>query len=170
MKATIVPAQITSVEDKIAGNLTLTQLLLLIAPVFVGGGAYGILPPTFDIAAYKIVLIIIFAAISGTLAIRIKGKILLLWLVVVLNYCLRPRYYIFNKNDSYLRESATEKAPKEETMATQATDVKEEQPHTRSLDIADAARLQHLIADPQAKLHFKTDKKGVLRVHITEIK
>jgi hypothetical protein len=169
MKAAIVPAQITSVEDKIAGNLTLSQLMLLIAPVFLGAGAYGILPPEFDFAVYKVVLIVVLALVSSGLAVRVKGKILLLWMVVILNYWLRPRYHVFNKNDPYLRDIKQTNTPKEEP-AEQEVNSQEEQPSVPSLSIADAARLQHLIADPRAKLHFKTDKKGGLRVYITEVK
>ena len=42
MKLTVVPAQVTTIEDKIAGNLTLPQLLILSAPV----GMWWISEPT----------------------------------------------------------------------------------------------------------------------------
>ena len=34
MRTTVIPAQITTVEDKIAGSLNLTQILILMIPVF----------------------------------------------------------------------------------------------------------------------------------------
>ena len=55
-------------------------------------------------ATYKIVVIVCFAVLCGTLAIRIKGKILLLWVVVILRYNLRPRFYVFNRNNEHLRD------------------------------------------------------------------
>jgi hypothetical protein len=55
MKTTIIPAQITTVEDKIAGNLSFAQILLFLAALFLG---------TY----------------------------------------LRPRFYIFNKNDILYRD------------------------------------------------------------------
>jgi hypothetical protein len=38
------------------------------------------------------------------LALRIKGKIVLMWLIVLFNYQLRPKYYLFNKNSLYQRD------------------------------------------------------------------
>jgi len=45
MKTTTVPAQVTTVEDRLAGNLSLTQLLLLVCPVFVSCLIYVVFPP-----------------------------------------------------------------------------------------------------------------------------
>ena len=78
MKVTIVPAQVTTVEDRIAGNLGLSQLLLLTTPVFSGSLLYVVLPPVFHGAIYKLVLIVALFIICSLMAIRIKGKILLL--------------------------------------------------------------------------------------------
>jgi hypothetical protein len=36
MRTRVIPAQITTVEDRIAGNLNLTQILLLMIPVILG--------------------------------------------------------------------------------------------------------------------------------------
>src|ERR1039458_6831582 len=104
MKVTIVPAQVTTVEDRIAGNLRLSQLLLLTTPVFSGSLLYVVLPPVFHGAIYKLVLIVALFIICSLMAIRIKGKILLLWLVVLVHYNLRPRFYVFNKLSTHGRE------------------------------------------------------------------
>src|SRR6266576_4782423 len=101
MRTSIVPAQITTVEDKVAGNLGLTQLLLLAAPVFISTATYIVLPPNLGAAAYKIVMMTVIAVVFGLLAIRIKGKILLLWAIMITRYNLRPRHYIFDKNDPH---------------------------------------------------------------------
>lgn len=169
MKSTIVPAQITTVEDKVAGNLSLSQLLLLTAPLFIGSAIYIILPPNLGFSAYKIVLMVILGTVFSLLAVRIKGRILLLWVMVIAQYSLRPRYHIFDKNDSHLRDIEIEAKPREvlaENMATNKT----KPVVIPRLGVADIVRLQEIMANPKANLHFKTDKKGALNVHITEVK
>lgn len=168
MKATIVPAQITTVEDKIAGNLSLNQLVLLVASVFIGSAIFIVLPPSLEFMVYKAVIIGIVAVICCALAIRIKGRILLLWLTIILKYRMRPRYYIFNKNSLYLREPQN-KAQQREIVEAQEDEIPEEIIAT-SISLADAVRLKDIIADPRANLHFKRDRKGALRVYITEVK
>jgi hypothetical protein len=168
MKATIVPAQITTVEDKVAGNLSLTQMLLLSVPVFGGSAIYIIFPPALSAAPYKIVLMTIVAVLFGLCAIRIKGKILILWMVIIARYKLRPRYYVFNKNDLYLRGKEVVTEPEPEPI-----EVVVKKPLgalAASLSTLEAVKLQAIINNPQAKLHFKTNKKGGLNVHVTEVK
>lgn len=168
MKSTIVPAQITTVEDKVAGGLSLSQLLLLVAPAVIGTGLYIVLPPMGSMPLYKIVIMAMVALAFGLLAIRIKGRILLLWLVILLRYNLRPRYHVFEKNDPHLRkmEPLAAQQASEQAEATKQI-VAEPLP---KLSVAEAVRLEGIIANPQAKLQFLTDKKGALRVHFNEVK
>lgn len=167
MRSTVVPAQITTVEDKIAGSLGLTQLILLTVPVFGGSALFVFLPPFFSYAVYKIVLITCFAALCGLLAIRIKGKILLFWLIALLRYNLRPRYYLFDKNDMHLRE--TPLIVQEEESAEPVKATKKARPHLPQLSTAELVQIENIITNPQANLHFKTNRKGELYVHITEV-
>ncbi|OYW83791.1 hypothetical protein B7Z17_05135, partial [Candidatus Saccharibacteria bacterium 32-49-10] len=104
MKITVVPAQVTTVEDRIVGNLGFSQMLLLIVPVFVGAGLFAVLPPAMGSASYKYVIMAIIAFFCALLAIRIRGKILAAWLVTILRYNLRAKYYLFNKNSSAMRD------------------------------------------------------------------
>lgn len=99
MRTTIIPAQITTIEDKIAGSLNFTQILLLMAPVLWGTLVYTIFSPVLKIAPYKIGLVLIVTAISLILAMRVKEKIIAEWLGILLSYRLRPKYYLFTKND-----------------------------------------------------------------------
>jgi len=168
MRSTVVPAQITTVEDKIAGSLGLSQLILLTVPIFGGSALFVFLPPFFSYATYKVVLITAFAALCGLLAIRIKGKILLLWGVVLLRYNSRPRYYVFNKNDVHLRDIAPR--VKEEKAVEQAKPEKKLLPSLPQLSTAELVRIENIITNPQANLHFKTNRKGELYVHITEVR
>src|SRR3989344_8530921 len=99
MRSQPIPAQITTVEDKIAGNLNLTQIILLMVPVFFTTAAYAVFPPQMHLAVYKFPLVLIVLFVSLILSMRIKGKVVLNWLVILIQYNVRPRYYLFNKND-----------------------------------------------------------------------
>jgi hypothetical protein len=167
MKSTIVPAQITTVEDKVAGSLSLSQLVLLATPAFIGTAVYILLPPMGRMSLYKIVLVAAIALASGLLAIRIKGKILLLWAIIMVRYNLRPRYHVSNKNDIHLRE--TEMPTTEEVAQLTPTDEAISEP-LPTLSVAEAMQLESLIANPEANVQFLTDKKGALRVHFNEVK
>jgi len=105
MRTTIIPAQITTVEDKIAGSLNMTQILLMITPILVDTLIYVALYPLSKINIFKIILMLIITTTFFILALRIKGKIVLMWLIVLFNYQLRPKYYLFNKNSLYQRET-----------------------------------------------------------------
>jgi hypothetical protein len=169
MKQTAVPAQVTTVEDRIVGNLGLGQVVLLALPVVGAGAVFSGLPPIMHLALYKLVLVILCTAICGTLAIRIKGKILLLWLIIRLRYNLRPGYYVYTKNSLANRE-LYETIETEEALADD-----EPEPTTRrrtpsSLTAAETMRLFAAMDNPASKLSFATNKKGNLYVRITEIK
>jgi len=166
MRTTVVPAQITTVEDKIAGNLGLSQILLLISPIFGGSAIFVIMPPFFNYALYKVVLVSIGALLCGILAVRIKGKILASWITAILRYNLRPGYYVFNKNNSYLREAPaiiTEETETEEQAETEKPVAVAQLSATERLEAAD------VIADPAANVRFTTTKKGELRVIVNKI-
>lgn len=167
MRTTVVPAQVTTVEDKIVGQLGLSQMLLLTIPIFGGSAAFVILPPFFSYAIYKIVIIFCLVVISGLLAIRIKGKILLTWIIIALSYNFRPRYYVFNKNTEHLRyEKLRGKLTDEVSSAIDQTKIYDT---TNTLSIPERFAAERIIEDPQANVHFKTNRKGELKVYVTEV-
>lgn len=168
MKSTTVPAQVTTVEDKIAGNLNLAQLLLLAASVFGGFALYIVVPPMMHFSILKVLLCLAIMLVFASLAIKIRGRILALWIGTILRYNLRPRYYIYNKNDSYLRQP--EEVKKTEKKAK--TIIEKEATAHRILDIpmTKLVQLETAMADPTAQLAFEANKKGNLHVRITEIK
>src|SRR3990167_7044697 len=104
MRSTVIPAQITTVEDRIAGNLNLTQMILLIIPVLWTMVVYILLFPTMQFATYKLPIIGLVTIFCLFLAIRVKGKVVIQWLIILLRYNLRPKYYLFDKNEAYLRD------------------------------------------------------------------
>jgi hypothetical protein len=103
MKTTVVPAQITTVEDKIAGSLNFIQIMLLILSLIIGAAIYGVVPPRIHLTTLKLVLIAMEFSALGGMAIRIKGKIVAEWLIVILRFKLRPRIYVYTKNDLFAR-------------------------------------------------------------------
>lgn len=167
MKVTVVPAQVTTVEDRIIGNLGFSQMMLLIVPVFVGAALFAILPPAMGSSVYKYTTMGILALVCCVLAIRIKGKILAFWLITILRYNLRPKFYLFNKNTTALREQYESKAaePKEDssTVKTKKTI------SVPKLELREAVKVYATIDNPAAKLRFETTKKGGLHVRITEV-
>ncbi len=168
MKTSVVPAQVTTVEDKIAGNLNLTQLLLLAAPIFISSGLYVVFPPLLRLTAIKLSLCALIFAVFAALAIRLRGKLLLTWLVLILRYRLRPRYYVFDKNDPHLRTTAELPQPALEDKRQKRT--APERLPVFALPTPKLVRIESAIADPRAKLNFIANRKGGLDVRITEIK
>ena len=168
MKVTVVPAQVTTIEDKIAGNLGPSQLALLAAPVFGGSVLYMLLPPMLHDAIYKLVTIGLLFLACGLLAIRIKGKIVLLWLVTLLRYNLRPRFYVYDKRSLRGRENSHDDPVAELEDEPVATTHKVRK--ALSLSTAEVAELERLIENPAANLSFTASKKGKLYVRITEVR
>ncbi len=58
MRTRIIPAQITTVEDKIAGSLSMTQILIMMIPVGLTAVIYVLLAPSMKLVSYKLILII----------------------------------------------------------------------------------------------------------------
>lgn len=168
MKSTIVPAQITTVEDKIAGSLSMSQLVLLCTPIFIDGVLYILFPPGLKFVLYKVVLCIAIALICASMAVRIKGKILLLWAIVIVRYNLRPRLYVLDKNDTYLRDTLEITEALETEDMPDAASVAAE-PHVEVVTPLNVAHIQQLLLDHRAELAIQPTKKGGFRVILTEV-
>jgi hypothetical protein len=97
MKISVVPAQITTVEDRIAGNLNFTQILLLSAPQFITAVVFLVIPPIGHFSIAKLILSLIVTSSSASLAIRIKDKILLDLIKIRLLYFIRPHIFSYEK-------------------------------------------------------------------------
>ena len=158
MRTTIIPAQITTVEDKIAGSLNMTQTLIMMFPVLWTALVYILLFPSMKLTSFKLVLIIFATATSGILALRIKDKIVAEWLGVLLKYRLRPKYYLFNKNDLTNRTIDIPELPVEQIMVKKKVD-KSVQTKNFDLDIFDQVKLEHLISSGKVALHYQLSKK-----------
>ncbi len=156
MKQTVVPAQITTVEDKIAGSLSFVQIILLVFSLIIGTAFYGLIPPKLHISTIKIVLVLIQFAVFGTLALRYRGRILADWLVIYLRWKARPRVYIFDKNDSISRETLLQPEIAEtETVRRMAK--------KRVIKRAEASEMPQF-ANSESLISVKPSKKGGLDV------
>jgi len=158
MRTTIIPAQITTVEDKIAGSLNMTQILILMAPILWTAIIYILLMPSMKLTPLKLVLIIISTATSGILALRIKDKIIAEWLGVLMKYRLRPKYYLFNKNDLTNRTLDIPELPVE-YVAVKKKAKKSVRNENFDLNILDQVKLEHLINSGKVALHYQLSKK-----------
>ena len=167
MKTTVVPAQVTTVEDRIMGNLGLSQILLFILPMFIGAGLYALLPPHMGGSLYKYLVITVITLVSFVLAIRVKGKIVLLWILTIARYNRRPKYYLFNKNTKSFRKDyeVINIDPKNETQAL----AREPVIHMPQLDFHQTAKVLAHVDHPDTRLRFETTKNGGMRVRLTEI-
>jgi hypothetical protein len=167
VKITVVPAQVTTVEDKIMGSLGFSQMMLLVVPVFVSAALFATLPPAMGSSPYKYIIMAVIAFTCSILAIRIKGKIIAEWMVTILRYNLRPRYYLFNKNTAAFREQY-------DTVADAQTQTEQTKKHANrkiipELDFTDKAMVLAAIENPAAKFRFETTRKGGLHVRLTEV-
>ena len=163
MRTTVIPAQITTVEDKIAGSLNITQLMLLMVPVFWTTIVYTLLTPMMHIVWYKIPLVLAVIIVSLGLAIRVNGVVVFNWLFVILNYKLRPKLYVFNKNDTYLRqinfpiETKPEVQPSHSKRTSTVT-------NTHTVNVKDFLLLKRFMKRRKMKLRYRSDTKGGINV------
>lgn len=167
MRRTVVPAQVTTVEDRIMGNLGFSQMMLLLVPIFFSAGVYILLPPFMGLNLAKYTAIAIVTPLFCILAIRIKGKIVAFWIATILRYNLRPKYYLFKKATAEYRELYEQKKTERE-KAKVATKTKRVTAAPK-LAIHELAEVLAAIDNPAANLRFETTKKGGLHVRLTEI-
>ena len=167
MKTAVVPAQVTTIEDKVAGGLGLTQLILLVIPVFISGIVYSILSPAFSLSPAKIILIILLFVTLGSLAIKIKDVLLVNWLLILGRYTARPGFYVYDKNSTVARSNNSLSKPNQLEVVALPTETRQKS-SPPALPPHEQFAIETLISHPTSKLHFKTDKKGNLHVAISK--
>lgn len=165
MKVTVVPAQVTTVEDRIIGNLSPAQVLLIVSPVFIGAGLYAAVPPHMEVSLFKAIIIAAGISFSSLMALKVKDKLVLSWLVILLRYHLRPKYYLYDKNtDSSRKQYTSLQEPQEEAPKIESNPLA-----SRSLDPALYVAAMSALNDPARQIRFKRKKDGGLYVHYTKI-
>lgn len=168
MKTTVVPAQITTVEDRIAGSLTLPQIVLLVMSMVIGALIYAAVMPKMHIGTIKITLIIIEFIFFGGLALRFNGKIVGEWLVIYLRFNSRPRRYIFTKNDITHRQVIVEREIK--TKANEQAQNNEVKKTDKPLTLLEELRIEKILDNSDLSISFKPSKKGGLDVQLKKAK
>lgn len=154
MRTTIIPAQITTVEDKIAGNLSMAQILIMLIPVGLTAMIYSLLTPSMKLVSYKLFLIIAVTLVCLILAIRIKDKIVAEWLSVLIKYTNRPKYYLFNKNNLTGRTVELPIMPKERHISKSKVIRNIEDPHDE-INLSDQIKLDDLVNSGKVALHYR---------------
>ncbi|MBU1000249.1 hypothetical protein KKE78_02540 [Patescibacteria group bacterium] len=167
MRTTVIPAQITTVEDKIAGNLNFTQILLLIASLFIDTFIYAALPERLHFTLYKVPLMAVATFICLILCMRIKGRVMLSWIFLLSSYYFRPRYYLFNKNDLFAREEIIFVLETKKHTRTKALNLKKAK--HKNLSFADFIKMQAAPANLHSRLSFKFDRKGGFDATVSKI-
>ncbi len=154
MRTTIVPAQITTVEDTIAGNLTLNQLILLVIPVFSTVMVLVICPPFLKLSIYKLVISFVIALPPIALSIRVKGQVAFRLVRLALTYRIRPRIYLLTGSSSSCSFCLTEEKEND------VIQVQEPEPaeFIRPLDDTELKELGEILTD--RSINFYANKKG----------
>jgi len=159
MRTTIIPAQITTVEDKIAGSLNMTQILILLFPVLWTALIYVLVYPVMKLSAFKLTLILLITLVCVILILRIKDKIIAEWLGVLLKYWLRPKYYLFNKNDLISRTVDMPDLPAELVTANNAVKTLVKTKSTE-IKLADLIKLEKFISSGKV-VRYQFTKKAL---------
>ncbi len=154
MKSSIIPADITSSEDKIAWNLSITQVILLIVPVFLTGILFIILPPFTKFEVYKLVIAFPFILIFSILSIRIKDRIVLDIVITRFRYYFRPRLYIYN---SYTYVDSIPNAKKQKISPGGASSYRHKPNYLNKFRLADLE-----MTDNRLRVSLNISKKGAL--------
>ena len=164
MRTTVIPAQITTVEDRIAANLNLTQIILLLSSLFVATFIYAVLPHRLSLTYYKYPLFLLEFLLFISLSLRVRGRVVLNWLFVLSAYYLRPRYYVFNKNDIASRDIVLPvfSVKKKTSNALRIKEAKV----TKKIKLAEQMVAENILNNPNAKISFK---KGGVNVYVQKV-
>ena len=169
MKTNIVPAQITTVEDKIAGSLTFQQLALLMSPVVIGAISFVMVPEPMQLSLTKIIIDVAVALISGLMAIRVQGKLVMQWAQTILAYVVRSRYVVYDKRERAFRDNGDKRSSAQSLSNDIPTRGTIPRFGLSSSNIATMLRAETLISGSHKGLVFRSSRKG-LHVVITESK
>ena len=171
MRTRVIPAQITTVEDKIVGNLNLMQMAILIVPIFFTTLIYALLPPSMSFVAYKLALSVIVLVVCAILSLRIKGKVVVNWLSILCRYNLRAKYFVYNKNEVCLRNLYLPQTLKTSVVKEKTVKAKTNVQTTSIIgQVKNLMSLESFIRNEEIDFRYKIGKKGGLNVAFEQIK
>ncbi len=168
MRVSVVPAQVTTVEDRIIGCLGFMQILILVSAILCGAGVFVVLPPMMGEAWYKYGIIAAVLTVGSILSIRVRGVVLAHWVGIIVRYNQRPMYYVADKNTMAYRQRDKGKDDQAHISAhASPSTVSRHQPV--HLDASARAKARAVIDDPAAHIRIATDTKGGVHVRITQV-
>ena len=170
MRVSVVPAQVTTVEDRIIGCLGFMQILILVSAILCGAGVFVMLPPMMGEAWYKYGIIAAVLVVGSILSIRVRGVILAHWVSIIVRYNQRPMYYVADKNTTAYRQRDKDIDIDDQAhtpVHTSPRAVSRHQPV--HLDASARAKARAVIDDPAAHIRIATDTKGGVHVRITQV-
>jgi hypothetical protein len=170
MKTTVVPAQITTVEDRIIGNFTFAQILILIIPLITSTVIYVLLSPRMHLNYGKSVLMVAQFFVFGLLAMRVNGKILAEWLAVFIRFTRRNRVYVFTKNDLLTRDVETPVMVAQTTKTVAKKQPVKEIATSQPLTLSEKEKIDQLMSSSKLSVKFAFAKKGGIDVSLKPIK
>lgn len=109
MRTTIIPAQITSVEDKITSFLNLKQIVILVFNLIFVMIIFLIIPPFIKFSIIKMIFTFLLSIIIAPLSFKYRGVLLLDYLKLILDFKLRPKVYVLIRDDQVDEEINFEK-------------------------------------------------------------
>ncbi len=170
MRVSVVPAQITTVEDRIIGCLGFMQILILVSAILCGAGVFVMLPPMMGEAWYKYGIIAAVLTVGSILSIRVRGVILAHWVSIIVRYNQRPMYYVADKNTTAYRQRDKDKDNQAHMpVHAHASSGTASRHQPVLLDASARAKARAVIDDPVAHIRIATDKKGGVHVRITQV-
>ena len=104
MRSTVIPAQITSVEDKITSFLNLKQIIILVVNLILVMIIFLIIPPLVKFTFLKMIIAIILSLIITPLSFKYKGHILIEYLSLILGYKFRPKTFVLIRDDQPIED------------------------------------------------------------------
>jgi hypothetical protein len=168
MKTATVPAQVTTIEDRIAGNFTVSQLLILMLGFGLATIVYFFVAPRYHFNPVKAAVMLATVLCIVPLSLRIGDRILADWLVVLIRFWLRPRRYVFTKNDP-----STRSLPPSKNMTTAITQIATSKPVSSAIEtvsVPDKIRFDELLTSPSLAVRFVVAKKGGIDVTLAPLK
>jgi hypothetical protein len=164
MKRTIIPAQITTVEDRFAANLTLSQLITLSSALFLDIFLFLILPKFAKLDTYKVVTFTLIDPVIAALAYRYKEDTLLNWLKLIHEYRSNTHIYIFDKNTDFNRPGDLD--IETETEPTKQVKVVNEKPIPMAIE--DRVKAYKLLDQIDYEFKFAKSKGAEVNVQIIQ--
>jgi hypothetical protein len=167
MRSTIIPAQITTVEDKIVGDISFTQIILLLIPVLVSLALHSLVHPATALSLPKTLIMLILFSCFLVLSFRLKGRLLLDWLIIYSRYSLRPSFYVLDKNDSLYRPTQ-DLLPETPAKALAHQLQPKLQPHP-AITTRSRIQLDRLLSQSRCQIECKPLDQGRLHVAYQQI-